>query len=78
MDSSNPVSDGSVNSQWNVLGSKIPKSECVYFIQVFLIYVVVIASLVNLSLGRDEGKLWTTLLSSSFGYLLPNPTIKRR
>ena len=77
MDSSIPISDGSVNS-WKVLGSKIPKSECVYFVQVFLIYVVVIASLVNLTLGQDDYKLWTALLSSSFGYLLPNPTIKRR
>ena len=63
-------------SQWNVLGRRLPKSEIVYFSQVLLVYIVVITCIVNLSLGKDEGKLWTALLSSCLGYLLPSPSIK--
>ena len=66
------------NPQWHMFGRKIPKSEIVYFVQVILIYIVVITSIVNLTINKDEGKLWTALLSSSFGYLLPNPNLKHR
>lgn len=65
------------NSKWMVLGQKLPKSEIVFFVQVVLIYIVVITSIVNLTLNKDEGKLWTALLSSSLGYLLPNPSLKK-
>jgi len=63
---------------WNVLGHTVPKSEVVFFVQVLLVYIVVIVSIVNLTINNDHDKLWTTLLSSSIGYLLPNPTLKRR
>lgn len=74
------VSDTGSNTQWTVplVGTKLPKSEFVFFVQVFLIYIVVITSIVNLTINGDEGKLWTALLSSSLGYLLPNPSLKAR
>ena len=65
------------DSDWHVFGHTMPKSEIVFFMQVFLIYIVVISSIVNLTLYKDEGKLWTALLSSALGYLLPNPTLKK-
>ena len=67
---------GSDKSSWHILGRSIPKQEVVYFCQVILIYIVVIVCVVNLTLQRDEGKVWTALLSSCLGYLLPNPSIK--
>jgi heme/copper-type cytochrome/quinol oxidase subunit 3 len=68
----------SQQQQWHVWGmGHYPKSEVVFFVQVVLIYIVVITSIVNLTLNRDEGKLWTALLSSSLGYLLPNPSLKK-
>ena len=71
--------DGSSDRSWNVFGSSLPKSEIVFFTQVVLIYIVVITSIVNLTVFKEsDGKLWTALLSSSFGYLLPNPTLKKR
>lgn len=68
------------NHQWTIplTGKKMPKSEFVFFVQVLLIYIVVITSIVNLTINGDEGKLWTALLSSSLGYLLPNPSLKKR
>ena len=65
-------------SNWNVLGKQFPKNEVVFFCQVFILYVVIITSIVNLSLQRDNGQLWIALLSSCLGYLLPNPSIKRQ
>ena len=58
---------------WDMCGQRLPKSEIVYFVQVILVYVVVIVSIVNLTLGRSDEKLWIALLSSSIGYILPNP-----
>ena len=57
-------------------GGKFPKEEVVFFMQVILIYIVVITSMVNISLG-DKDQLWVLLLTSSIGYLLPNPTLRK-
>lgn len=61
--------------KWHFCGQKFPKSEIVFFVQVILVYIVVITSIVNLTLGSQDNKLWISLLSSSIGYLLPNPKI---
>lgn len=60
---------------WNVLGKKIPENEVVFFSQVILVYIVIITCIINLSLGQGDSNLWTCLLSSCLGYLLPNPKI---
>jgi len=70
------VHDSHSNStSWPVLGVRFPKREVVFFAQVFLIYIVVITSLVNITLGSTS-ELWVVLLTSSLGYLLPNPSLK--
>jgi hypothetical protein len=66
-------------SHWHLFGRKFPKNEVVFFVQIIIVYVVILTSLVNLTLrhcDNSEGKLWIALLSSSLGYLLPNPTIR--
>lgn len=55
----------------------------VYGVQVILLYLLIIVCLVNLSIPtlHFEDKfenLWIGLLSSSIGYLLPNPNLKNR
>ena len=60
---------------WNILGKKLPQSEVVYFTQVLLIYIVIITCIINLSRGEGDSNLWTCLLSSCLGYLLPNPKL---
>ena len=30
----------------------------------------------NLTTGQENSNLWTAMLSSSLGYLLPNPTLR--
>ena len=62
---------------WSILGRKLPQAEVVFFTQVVLIYLVIVTCIINLSRGQGDSNLWTCLLSSSLGYLLPNPTPKR-
>lgn len=61
---------------WSILGSKIPKSEIVYFCQMIVVYIIIITSIVNLSIGNGTSELWISLLSSAIGYVLPNPSIR--
>jgi hypothetical protein len=69
--------DSNSNS-WKVCGSRMPKSELVFFSQVIILYVVVCLCLYNLTTGRGDSNLWSALLSGCLGYLLPNPTIKQK
>ena len=72
MDSGRPLRSRPL---WNVLGKKLPETEVVFFTQVVLIYIIIITCIFNLSRGEGDSNLWTCLLSSSLGYLLPNPTL---
>ena len=60
---------------WNVLGKRLPQHEVVYFTQVALVYIVVVTCIVNLTRGSGDSNLWTCLMSSCLGYLLPSPKI---
>lgn len=60
---------------WNILGKKLPENEVVYFTQVVLIYIVIVTCIINLSRGNGDSNLWTCLMSSCLGYLLPNPKL---
>ena len=63
-------------STWCCSGSRVPRAEIVYFCQIVLILSIVFASIYNLTKEQGDQQLWTALLSSCMGYLLPNPTIK--
>ena len=67
----------SIRSYWSLCGTDIPKAEVVFFTQVVLIYIVVLTSIVNLTLGNEYSNLWVALLSANIGYLLPNPSLKQ-
>ena len=63
---------------WTACGRKTPRAEVVYLCQVFILYTVIVVSIYNLTVQSDKPTLWTALLSSSLGYLLPSPTIKKK
>ena len=48
-----------------------------FLCQVIILYTVIVVSIYNLTVAHDASTLWTALLSSSLGYLLPNPSLKR-
>ena len=53
------------------------QEEIVFFCQVIILYTVIVVSIYKLTVGNGDSTLWTALLSSSLGYLLPNPSLKR-
>lgn len=46
--------------------------------QIFIIVVVTVVSLTNLSLNIGNQNLWTVLLTSCMGIVMPNPKLKAR
>lgn len=48
-----------------------------YLLQVALIYVIVVASLINLSWAIGDPDLWKFLLLTFVGFFLPGPAIRR-
>ena len=71
------ASPTSENQVWSIVGRKIPRSECVYFSQILILYLTIIVCLINLSIGVEESEVWWAMLSSAIGYMLPHPHIKR-
>ena len=61
----------------HIFGCECPKEEIVFLCQVIILYTVIVVSIYNLTVAHDDSTLWTALLSSSLGYLLPNPSLKR-
>ena len=56
---------------------KKEKAELILFgVQVSVIFIVICTSLINLTLDNGNKNLWTVILTSSLGYILPNPRIK--
>lgn len=66
----------STTSMWRVLGRRVPKKEIVFSCQMLVILIVVCVSVYNLTTQHPDSNLWTALLSSCLGYVLPHPTLK--
>ena len=62
---------------WHLFDTECPTEEFVLFCQGIILYTVIVVSIYNLTVGHGDSTLWTALLSSSLGYLLPNPSLKR-
>lgn len=64
-------------SEWSLFGKRIGKQEgLVYLFQITVLFIVIVGSIVNLSLRTEGKELWISLLSSSIGILVPQPSIK--
>ena len=70
--------DAKATDGWHIFGRECPKEEIVFLCQVIILYTVIVVSIYNLTVAHDDSTLWTALLSSSLGYLLPNPSLKRQ
>jgi len=62
---------------WVFFGSKIPRSQVLFVVQVILIVLIVTVAIVNLTLSKtcEETTVWIAILSSSVGYMLPSPKL---
>lgn len=63
-------------SMWRVLGKRVPREEIVFVSQMLVIFSVVVAAIYNLTVTSSRPNLWVALLSSSLGYVLPNPKLR--
>ena len=63
---------------WKTVCGDIPKEEIIYFCQIFIVLIVILACLVNLSISKDNTALWSSLLSGSVGYVLPAPRMRKK
>ena len=59
---------------WTCCETRVPKDEVVYICQIIAVYTVIIASIINLAIGSGDSNLWSALLSSCLGYILPSPS----
>lgn len=75
-ESTSTVSKNRNNNYWKVLGHSIHKHEFAYLSEIFILFIVIIACLVNLSLNAGPTEVWLSLLASSVGILAPNPRLK--
>jgi hypothetical protein len=73
------MSDQGIHSpKWTLGHNDLSKSLVVYLCQIFIIYVIVVVSLYNLTFGdKNDLNLWIGLLCSSVGYLLPAPVLNK-
>ena len=79
MSDENSTSSVTDSERWTtIFCGKLPKAEIVYFTQITGIFIIIIACLVNLSLGTDKDSLWSSLLSANIGFLLPSPSLPKK
>lgn len=64
-------------NKWCFWGRRVPKAEIMYLCQLTIVFIVVVSSIVNMTLDNGSTELWISLLSSSIGYILPNPSIDK-
>ena len=63
---------------WTFFGRPTQRSKIEFVFQVVILYFVIGFCLLNLTLGAEQQNLWTALLASSLGYILPSPTLKQK
>lgn len=66
------------NINWDLGCIKLPKDCLVYVSQMLIVGTVIGVSLYKLSATSDRPEFWASLLSGSVGYILPNPSLKRK
>lgn len=64
------------NTVWKIFGEKIPREEVQYFCQVFMIFIVIIASIINLSIQNEYREMWISFFGYALGTLVPHPKMK--
>ena len=70
------ISSTSSSSRWKFFGQNVPKSEVVYISQMFIIFVVIVSCIINLSLKNGNSEMWVSFFGYAFGAMLPPPKLQ--
>lgn len=52
-----------------------PRKEYVFFSQMVILFIVIVAAIINISISNGKQEVWLILLSTGVGALLPNPKL---
>jgi hypothetical protein len=80
------LSNGTISKKGNAVSksswfndySTPTANEIKYLFQILSIFIVMIAALYNLTTKSGDDSLWTALLTSCLGIMIPTPEIKPR
>ena len=71
--------ESSSKSSWKFCNqTTLPRSEVVFFVQMFVILLLISLCIVKLTILKpncEEISVWISILSSLVGYILPNPRL---
>ena len=71
--------ESSSKSSWKFFNqTTLPRSEVVFFVQMFVILLLKSLCIVTLTVSKpncEETSVWISILSSLVGYILPNPRL---
>ena len=67
-----------ITDSWRFCGKRVPRGEILFFSQIIILYIIIISCLINLSFNIGNQSLFICLLSSSVGYILPNPSTSKQ
>lgn len=56
-------------------GGRCVSQEVIFFAQIALIFIIVVASIINLALETGRPEYWAGTMSACLGYILPTPSI---
>lgn len=71
------VTEQQSEQQWDCCYQKLPRAQFAFFAQVIIIYIVIIAAIINISLDTPEKTYWLYILGSVTGILFPSPSLKK-
>jgi len=77
MDSQSISEESDVSTRWSTLCGRIEKTQVIYFSQMIIVFTVIVACIVNLSIIDSPSTPWATILSGTVGYILPAPKIRK-
>ena len=67
----------SSSTVWKVFGTDMSRSAVVYALQMFILYICIVASFINLTLQNSPKELWIAIIGVSLGCIIPSPKIKK-
>ena len=65
-----------VENSHNTKPQQNGRKEIVFFCQIFVLFTIIVASIINLSLDTKDPQLWVAMMSTSLGAMLPSPKLR--